>query len=85
MNAEGSSAASLPGGHVEGFGDTFFALFRAIYADVRAGGRSPQSAYASFEDGHYEMLFCDAVLRSAAEGRWVDVNDERGTRCNSDF
>ena len=37
MNALGSAAARLPGGHVEGFADTFGALFRAIYADVLAG------------------------------------------------
>src|SRR5690606_24576343 len=40
MNAMGSAAASLPGGHVEGFADTFVALFRAIYADGLAGHRS---------------------------------------------
>jgi predicted dehydrogenase len=73
MNVTGSAAASLPGGHVEGFGDTFFALFRAVYAEVLAGRRSPQSNYASFEDGHDEMLFCDAVIRSARDGRWVEV------------
>ena len=41
MNEAGRRAAALPGGHVEGFGDTFGALFRAIYADVagRAHGR----------------------------------------------
>jgi len=74
MNGPGAAAASLPGGHVEGFADTFFALFRQVYGDVAAGGlRQPGSTYASFEDGHYEMLFCDAVLQSAREGRWVDV------------
>jgi predicted dehydrogenase len=73
MNPLGAAAASLPGGHVEGFADTFFALFRQVYGDVAAGGRRPGSTWASFEDGHYEMLFCDAVLRSAREGRWVSV------------
>lgn len=75
MNATGLSAASLPGGHVEGFADTFFAFFRAVYADVLAGSRSPQSNYASFEDGHYEMLFCDAVIKSAREGRWTEIGE----------
>jgi predicted dehydrogenase len=73
MNGLGAAAASLPGGHVEGFADTFFALFRQVYGDVAAGGRQAGSTWASFEDGHYEMLFCDAVLRSAGEGRWVSV------------
>jgi predicted dehydrogenase len=73
MNGLGAAAASLPGGHVEGFADTFFALFRQVYGDVAAGGRQAGSTWASFEDGHYEMLFCDAVLKSAGEGRWVSI------------
>ncbi|MFN0114027.1 MAG: Gfo/Idh/MocA family protein [Paracoccaceae bacterium] len=73
MNPTGAAAASLPGGHVEGFADTFFALFRQVYRDIAAGGRQPASTWASFEDGHDEMLFCDAVLDSAAKGAWVDL------------
>jgi len=76
MNATGSAAASLPGGHVEGFADTFFALFSAIYADVLAGHRRPQSNYASFEEGHAEMLLCDAVIKSARQGRWIEVGGQ---------
>jgi predicted dehydrogenase len=76
MNAQGTAAASLPPGHVEGFADSFFAFFRQFYGDVLAGERSAGSTYASFEDGHYEMLFCDAVLESAREGRWVAVADQ---------
>ena len=37
MNALGGQAARLPGGHVEGFADTFGALFMAIYDDVARG------------------------------------------------
>jgi predicted dehydrogenase len=76
MNAAGRAAAALPGGHVEGFGDTFPALFRAVYADVLAGGRDDRPPYATFADGHEEMLVGDAVLRSSREGRWVDVARE---------
>ena len=71
MNALGAGAATLPGGHVEGFADTFAALFRQVYRDVAAGGRQPDSTWATFEDGHAEMLLCDAVLQSARDGRWV--------------
>ncbi len=76
MNATGAAAASLPGGHVEGFGDTFHALFRAIYGAVAAGHLPEHPTFASFADGHAEMLLGDAVLRSAREGRWVDVEDD---------
>jgi predicted dehydrogenase len=73
MGEAGRAAAALPGGHVEGFGDTFGALFRAIYADVLAGRPSPNPPYADFAAGHDEMLVNDAIATSAAESRWVDV------------
>lgn len=73
MNEAGASAATLPGGHVEGFADTFFALFRAVYSAVQAGSQPTDPAYATFADGHYEMQVCDAVLESAKEQRWVSV------------
>ncbi|ROU02590.1 Gfo/Idh/MocA family protein [Histidinibacterium lentulum] len=73
MNATGTAAASLPPGHVEGFADTFFALFRQVYGDVLAGGRQAGSTWATFEDGHFEMLFCEAVLESAKSSSWVKI------------
>ena len=73
MTPAGQRAAALPGGHVEGFGDTFGALFRAVYADVVAETAAERPPYATFADGHDEMLVGDAVAESAAQGRWVDV------------
>jgi predicted dehydrogenase len=73
MNEAGRTAARLPGGHVEGFADTFAALFRAIYADIGAGGPSAARPYADFADGHEEMLVGDAVLESARTGGWARV------------
>ncbi len=73
MNAAGAAAASLPGGHVEGFADSFFSFFRAVYADIAAEGRSAAARYASFADGHALMQLCDAVLASARSGTWAEV------------
>jgi predicted dehydrogenase len=73
MNRSGIAATSLPGGHVEGFGDTFHALFREVYSAVLAGTPPAHPVYATFEDGHHEMVVGDAVARSAREGVWVDV------------
>lgn len=73
MGAAGEAAAFLPGGHVEGFADTFRALFAAIYADVAAGHPSEQPTYPTFADGHDEMLVGDAVATSSREGRWTAV------------
>ena len=74
MGEAGRAAAALPGGHVEGFGDTFGALFRAIYADVLAGRPRTDPPYADFAAGHDEMLVNDAIALSAAERRWVEVD-----------
>ena len=73
MRPAGQAAAVLPAGHVEGFGDTFGALFRAVYADVIAGRPAERPPYATFADGHDEMLVGDAIATSARQGRWVDV------------
>ncbi len=73
MNPTGAAAAFMPGGHPEGFADTWAAFFTQVYRDVGRAGRGAESTWATFDDGHYEMLFCDAVLASAARGAWVDV------------
>ena len=74
MGVAGRAASALPGGHVEGFGDTFGALFRAIYADVVTGRPAGRPPYATFADGHDEMLVGEAIALSARLGRWVDVD-----------
>ena len=75
MNAAGRKAARLPGGHVEGFADTFGAAFTSVYDDVLAGRPSAAPCYATFADGHAEMRLGDAVLESARTGRWVTTKE----------
>lgn len=71
--------ADYPGGHAEGFPDTFKMLYRAVYAAIlanpgsHAGGASTPPLYATFADGHNEVRVCEAVLRSHREQRWVNV------------
>jgi predicted dehydrogenase len=83
MGPAGQAAAALPGGHVEGFFDTFCAHFRAVYADVVTGEPSSHPGYPTFADGHDEMLVGEAIARSAREGRWVEV-DRSGTAATSE-
>ena len=73
MGAAGRAAAALPAGHVEGFADTFRAMFRTVYADVVDGGPADRPAYPTFADGHDEMLVGDAVAASSRAGRWAPV------------
>lgn len=71
---EAASLVAYPGGHVEGFPDTFRALFAKVYTDVASGGPSENPEYPTFADGHDAVLVTDAVAVSAAERRWVSVD-----------
>jgi predicted dehydrogenase len=66
-------AGDYPPGHAEGFPDTFKHLYRAVYAAVANGGPPDEPDYPTFADGHEEALIADAVARSHAEQRWVEV------------
>ena len=74
LNPLASAVDSYPGGHVEGFPDTFKQSFKAIYSAIEKGDTS-RGLFATFEDGLREMALCDAVVRSAKEGRWVKVEE----------
>jgi predicted dehydrogenase len=65
--------AHYPGGHNEGFPDTFKQLYSKVYAAVAAGKMPDRPDFPTFEDGHYEMMLGDAILTSAREDRWVEV------------
>jgi predicted dehydrogenase len=65
--------ANYPGGHNEGFPDTFKQLFRAFYGYVEAGNWQAPRPFPTFADGHREVVLCEAILRSHRERRWVEV------------
>ena len=68
--------AQYPGGHNEGFPDTFKQLFRSFYwAIERSEGseKNPFADYPTFEDGHREIVLCEAILKSAREERWIEL------------
>ena len=67
------AAITFPGGHNEGFGDTFKQGFRAFYAYIAAGDFDAKPAFATFADGHRELVLCEAILRSNEQGGWVSV------------
>jgi predicted dehydrogenase len=65
--------ASYPGGHTEGFPDTFKQLQTAVYRYITAGDFKKKPDFPTFIDGHNLLLVDDAILKSAKENRWVDV------------
>jgi predicted dehydrogenase len=62
-----------PGGHNEGFPDTFKQCFRSFYGYIAAGDMAALPTYPTFADGHREIVLCEAILRSHRERCWVDT------------
>ncbi len=73
LSPEARTTASYPGGHNEGFPDTFKQLYNKVYNYILVGDYSAQPDFPTFADGHYEQVLCEAIERSAKEGEWVDV------------
>lgn len=73
MHAAAARRTHLPVAHAEGFADTFRELYRAVYADVAAGGPSAEPEYPTFRDGHVENVLGDCVALSHRKRRWVEV------------
>ena len=64
---------NYPGGHNEGFADTFMQCFRSFYDYIQAGDFDAPASFATFEDGHREIILCEAILQSSQENRWIEV------------
>jgi predicted dehydrogenase len=73
LSPEARTTASYPGGHNEGFPDTFKQLINKVYNYILAGDYSASPDFPTFADGHYEQVLCEAIERSAKKGEWVDV------------
>jgi len=66
------SYADLPGGHSEGYDDTFKQLFRRFYASIASPLTEPE--YPQFADGLRQIAILDAALQSHRSRGWVDVS-----------
>jgi len=62
--------ADLPGGHSEGYDDTFKQVFRRFYRSI---GESIAPEYPEFVDGLRQMVILKSVLDSSKKHAWVDV------------
>lgn len=63
--------ADLPGGHSEGYDDTFKQVFRRFYRTV--ADRSAAVEYPQFADGLRQLRILDKVLESSKARAWVDL------------
>jgi predicted dehydrogenase len=77
LGAAAAAISHYPGGHAEGFPDTFKQLFLDVYGWIargRSAGRPP--TFPTFADGHREACLCEAIAASAAGERWVTVTSD---------
>jgi len=73
LSGPARAAVGVPGGHAEGYADTFKQHFRAFYGYIAKGDFDAPAPYATFADGHREVVLCEAVLESHRKGGWVKI------------
>jgi predicted dehydrogenase len=67
--------ASYPGGHAEGYPDTFIQFFQEFYTYVARGDLDAPQPFPTFQSGHEEVLLCEAIAESANKGQWIKIHD----------
>lgn len=70
---EAAAAVSYPGGHNEGFPDTFKQNFIKIYKAISEKTAGSQAEYPTFEAGLREIELCEKIVESNKKGAWVKV------------
>jgi hypothetical protein len=73
MTPEARGYAAYPGGHAEGYPDTFSRLFDQCYGYIGAGDFRATRKFPTFENGHEQLALCEAISLSSQERRWVSL------------
>jgi len=63
--------ADLPGGHSEGYDDSFKQIFRRFYQSIQDPSAAPE--YPQFADGLRQLTILDAEFESHQKRAWIDV------------
>jgi predicted dehydrogenase len=71
MKEAARSYADLPGGHSEGYDDTFKQVFRRFYASIEDPAATPE--YPQFVDGLRQLTILETEMASSEKRAWLDV------------
>jgi len=71
LSADAAKTAFYPGGHVEGFSETFRGLFERVYEDIKK--ESESHSYPTFADGVKSLEITDAIAQSSKNLAWVKI------------
>jgi predicted dehydrogenase len=74
MEPEARKYSAYPGGHAEGYPDTFARHFSDVYSYIGKESFDESPTFPTFEDGYRELVICEAIEQSARERRWVKIN-----------
>jgi predicted dehydrogenase len=75
MSPEARGYAAYPGGHPEGYPDTFVQLFKDFYGYLAAGDFRAARNFPTFETGYDELVLCEAIAESAQKKSWISVGE----------
>jgi len=73
MSESSRWCAAYPGGHAEGYPDTFKQLQNAVYSYIGKGDYYAKAEFPTFLDGHQTLAVDEAIFQSAQQGRWIKV------------
>jgi predicted dehydrogenase len=73
VSAAARAHITYPGGHNEGYDDSFKQSFKAFYDYIAAGDFSAPEPFPTFAEGHKEIVLCEAILRSHQKQQWVEI------------
>ena len=71
LKPEARAYADLPGGHAEGYDDTFKQMFRRFYSSISDPGIPPE--YPQFIDGLRQLTILKAEFESHRTRGWIDL------------
>ena len=73
LSPEARGYAAYPGGHTEGYPDTFVQLFKDFYAYLDAGDYKAPRSFPTFSTGHDELILCETIAESAQKRAWLEI------------
>jgi predicted dehydrogenase len=65
--------AAYPGGHAEGYPDTFVQLFHDYYNYLDGRDFTAPRKFPTFSTGHEELILCEAIQKSAQDRAWTKL------------
>lgn len=76
MSSSSRNYCIFSSGLTEGYGDSWRNIFSTIYDYIRNDGnkKNVEPKFPTFMDGYRIMVITEAILRSVAENRWVDID-----------